>query len=106
MSQLSEILYALSDNTRLRILNLLSIKEHCVSDLVKIIKENQPKISRHLAYLKNVGLVEVKSHAQRKIYFIKEDMVSNYPFIRALLDELKEKDEYISDLKALYDKTI
>jgi len=48
---------AFSDPTRLRILNLLQPGELCVCELVGIIDVPQPKISRHLAYLRRAGLV-------------------------------------------------
>src|SRR3954467_7701291 len=48
---------AFSDRTRLRILNLLRGGELCVCDLVRVLKLPQPKISRHLAYLRKAKLV-------------------------------------------------
>ena len=48
---------AFSDRTRLRILNLLRGGETCVCDLVDVIGAPQPKVSRHLAYLRRAGLV-------------------------------------------------
>jgi ArsR family transcriptional regulator len=48
---------ALSDQTRLRILNLLQAGELCVCDLVDILEVPQPTASRHLAYLRKTGLV-------------------------------------------------
>jgi ArsR family transcriptional regulator len=48
---------AFSDRTRLRILNLLTPRELCVCDLVRIIGAPQPTVSRHLAYLRRAGLV-------------------------------------------------
>jgi len=48
---------ALSDRTRLRIVNLLRSGELCVCDLVDILGVAQPKASRHLAYLRRAGLV-------------------------------------------------
>ena len=48
---------AFSDRTRLRILNLLGGGELCVCDLVRVIGVPQPKVSRHLAYLRKAGLV-------------------------------------------------
>jgi ArsR family transcriptional regulator len=51
---------AFSDRTRLRILNLLRGGETCVCDLVAVIGGPQPKISRHLAYLRRAGLVEAR----------------------------------------------
>lgn len=51
---------ALADRTRLRLLNLIGDDEVCVCFLVEVIGTNQPKISRHLAYLKKAGLVSVR----------------------------------------------
>jgi ArsR family transcriptional regulator len=48
---------AFSDRTRLRILFLLRQRELCVCDLVEILSIPQPKVSRHLAYLRKSGLV-------------------------------------------------
>lgn len=48
---------AFSDRTRLRILNLLRGGEACVCDLVEVLAVAQPKVSRHLAYLRRAGLV-------------------------------------------------
>ena len=48
---------AFSDRTRLRILNLLRGGETCVCDLVDVLGLPQPKVSRHLAYLRKAGLV-------------------------------------------------
>jgi ArsR family transcriptional regulator len=48
---------ALADETRLRILHLLSRRELCVCQIVGVLKIGQSKASRHLAHLKNAGLV-------------------------------------------------
>ena len=48
---------ALADRTRLRLLNLMGNDEVCVCFFVEVLKTNQPKISRHLAYLKRAGVV-------------------------------------------------
>ena len=52
-----DIFKACSDETRLRILFLLSERELCVCELVAILDMPQGKISRHLATLKNASLV-------------------------------------------------
>jgi ArsR family transcriptional regulator len=51
---------AVSDPTRLRILNLLSSGELCVCHIVDALRVPQPKVSRHLAYLRKAGLVEAR----------------------------------------------
>ena len=48
---------ALADRTRLRLLNLMNGKEVCVCYFVEILGQSQPKISRHLAYLRRAGIV-------------------------------------------------
>jgi ArsR family transcriptional regulator len=48
---------ALGDNTRLRLLNLIGDQEVCVCYFVEILGQPQPKISRHLAYLRSAGIV-------------------------------------------------
>lgn len=49
---------ALADRTRLRVLNLMGEQELCVCYFVEIFGISQPKVSRHLAYLRNAGLVQ------------------------------------------------
>src|SRR6188474_2737950 len=51
---------ALADRTRLRLLNLMGADEVCVCFFVEILKTNQPKISRHLAYLRKAGIVDAR----------------------------------------------
>ena len=51
---------ALGDRTRLRLLNLMGEQEICVCYLVEILEQGQPKISRHLAYLRRAGVVEAR----------------------------------------------
>ncbi len=51
---------ALADRTRLRLINLMALDEICVCFFVEVLGENQPKVSRHLAYLRRAGLVEAR----------------------------------------------
>ena len=51
---------AFSDRTRLRILNMLRTGETCVCDLVQVLDVPQPKVSRHLAYLRKAKLVTAR----------------------------------------------
>jgi ArsR family transcriptional regulator len=59
---------AFSDKTRLRILSLLQAGECCVGDLVEILGVEQPSASRHLAYLRKAGLVNVRKAGQWSYY--------------------------------------
>src|SRR5271169_1690377 len=51
---------ALADRTRLRLLNLIADREICVCYFVEILRTSQPKISRHLAYLRRAGIVAAR----------------------------------------------
>jgi ArsR family transcriptional regulator len=57
---LALLLRALADRTRLRLLNLLAGKEMCVCYFVEALQMSQPKISRHLAYLRRYGIVTTR----------------------------------------------
>lgn len=57
---LPQLLAALADPTRLRLLNLMHGREVCVCYFVEILGQGQPKISRHLAYLRSAGLVRAR----------------------------------------------
>ncbi len=57
MKQMAKKFKALSDETRLRLLALLSHGELCVCDLMAVLQLPQSTVSRHLAYLKNSGLI-------------------------------------------------
>jgi ArsR family transcriptional regulator len=51
---------ALGDRTRLRLLNLMGEQEICVCYFVQVLGAPQPKISRHLAFLRSAGLVAAR----------------------------------------------
>jgi ArsR family transcriptional regulator len=63
---------ALADRTRLRLINLMGEDEVCVCFFVEVLKTNQPKISRHLAYLKRAGLVSARREGKWIHYRIVE----------------------------------
>ncbi len=57
---MEKLFRALADRTRLRLLNLMGDDEVCVCFFVEILRTNQPKISRHLAYLRRAGVVAAR----------------------------------------------
>jgi ArsR family transcriptional regulator, arsenate/arsenite/antimonite-responsive transcriptional repressor len=61
---------ALGDNTRLRLLNLMGEQEVCVCYFVEILGNPQPKISRHLAYLRSAGIVAARREGKWMHYRI------------------------------------
>lgn len=58
LDDLDALFKGFADPTRLRVLNLLAAGELCVCDIVDILALPQPAISRHLGYLRRMGLVE------------------------------------------------
>jgi ArsR family transcriptional regulator len=68
MDKPEQLFKAFSDETRLRILNLLAQRDHCVCEFQCILRVPQPTISRHLAYLRRSGLVEEERHGKRIMY--------------------------------------
>jgi ArsR family transcriptional regulator len=67
---LVQLFAALADPTRLRLLNLMNGREVCVCYFVEILKQGQPKISRHLAYLRRAGIVEARREGKWMHYRI------------------------------------
>lgn len=57
---LAPLFAALADPIRLRLLNLIAGSEVCVCYLVEVLRQSQPKISRHLAYLRKAGVVSAR----------------------------------------------
>jgi len=66
--KLIAIYRCLCDETRLRILHLLSVRPLCVCHLQAVLNEPQVKISKHLAYLKAQGMAESRRHQNWMIY--------------------------------------
>jgi ArsR family transcriptional regulator len=63
---------ALADQTRLRLISLIGDDEVCVCFFVEVLRINQPKISRHLAYLRRAGVVSARREGKWIHYRIVE----------------------------------
>lgn len=70
LPELGNLFLALSDKTRLRLLALMANGEVSVGFLAGQLGESQPKTSRHLAYLRNAGLVSARRDGKRIHYDI------------------------------------
>ncbi len=70
--RIEELFKALADRTRLRLINLIGDDEVCVCFFVEVLKLNQPKISRHLAYLRKAGVVTARREGKWMHYRIAE----------------------------------
>jgi ArsR family transcriptional regulator len=100
--ELADLFAALADPTRLRLLNLMDGREVCVCYFVEILKQSQPKISRHLAYLRNAGIVSARRDGKWMHYRIerpREERVS--AILDVTLASLKSDREMQTDLARL-----
>ena len=88
VEQLLQFFKALSDETRLRIMMLLTQGELCVCDLMLVLDEPQSKVSRHLAYLKHSGLTNSKRAGVWMHYRLKEPVGEIH---KAQIDFLKRQ---------------
>ena len=100
MDKLLDVLKALSDETRLRIINLLYEGELCVCDVMEVLQISQAKASRHLIYLKNAGLAKDRKVAQWAYYSLSKE--ESLKFIDSLVyDNLRKLEVYNTDLDNL-----
>jgi ArsR family transcriptional regulator len=72
LSDLDALFKGFADPTRVRILNLLAVGELCVCDLVAVLGLPQPAVSRHLAYLRRMGLVRARRDLKYAYYRLAE----------------------------------
>jgi DNA-binding transcriptional ArsR family regulator len=63
----------LAEPTRRRILDLLRDDERPVNELVTTLNVSQPGVSKHLRVLREAGLVEVRTDAQRRLYRVRPE---------------------------------
>src|ERR1700759_5278701 len=90
---LERFFQALGDKTRLRLLNLMGDQEICVCYLVEILGSPQPKISRHLAYLRRAGIVRARREGKWMHYqIVVPRHVGAAQILRQTLDVLKEEE--------------
>jgi DNA-binding transcriptional ArsR family regulator len=79
----------LAEPNRRRILDLLLVADRPVGDLVDELTVSQPAVSKHLRVLREAGLVEVRSEAQRRIY-------------RVRVEPLRSLDEWLEPYRRLW----
>src|SRR5437764_4747458 len=70
--RIEDLFKALADRTRLRLISLIGDSEVCVCFLVEILKTSQPKISRHLAYLRQAQIVTARREGKWRHYRLSE----------------------------------
>lgn len=93
---------ALADRTRLRLISLIGESEVCVCFLVEILKTSQPKISRHLAYLRRAQIVAARREGKWMHYRLTEPPDEHAArILREVRASLSEHPEFQRDREKL-----
>jgi ArsR family transcriptional regulator, arsenate/arsenite/antimonite-responsive transcriptional repressor len=105
MKTTARLFKSLSDETRLRILALLREGELCVCDLMAILDLPQSTVSRHLAYLRNAGLVDDRRQGVWMFYRLTtEDMSFESTLLVLLGTRFDELPQVAKDREALRER--
>lgn len=103
LSFITQMFKCMSEDSRLRILfQIHTNTEMCISDLELILDFTQAKTSRHLAYLKNNGILNSKKVDQWVFYYIKDEVKDffNQQFRFVEKDQVLQKD--LETFKVMY----
>ena len=97
-----QILKALSDGTRLRILNMLKEKELTVSEMCRVLKKGQPNVSKHLTRMRLAGLVVSRKEGNSRYYLLSEKVPEEYKdLIASVLNSLSGVATLVRDRQRL-----
>ena len=77
LKNMTNFFYAFSDNTRLKIIILLSIKPLCVGEITNVLDLNQTTVSHQLKILKSLNIVSCDRAGKNIIYYIKNSSIEN-----------------------------
>ncbi len=91
------ILKALADETRLRILHLLNKYDLCVCEIKTLLNLNQSNVSRHLNRLTSVNILEYYKVSKYVYYKISDEIITKYPFIHEVITEHAKKISHFND---------
>jgi len=78
MRELTKLLKVLSDESRLRALNLIQQRECCVCEVMQVMEISQSKASRILTALYDVGLLKLRREGRWAYYSIDTDRAKDY----------------------------
>lgn len=99
---LIQLMKALADETRMRILNILKDEELCVCEIEAVLDITQSNTSRHLNRLTNAKILDNYKVGNYVYYKIDKDVIKKYPFIKEIIEEHTMKDDtYQKDYERL-----
>ena len=94
---------SLSDEARIRILFLIRENEEmCIADLELILNFTQAKTSRHLLYMKNSGVLNIKKVDQWVFYYIKEEVKDFVNQMLKFVDKDQQMQQDLQTFKVMY----
>jgi len=112
MEKLLNTFKVLSDETRIRILVMLFHKKLCVCELCGVLGESQPKISKHLAKLRDMGYVKDERQEQFIFYCLNNtdkvlksilqdimDNLESYPSLQKDMEQLDSAEQYMESCR-------
>jgi len=102
MNQLTDLYKTLSDETRMRIINLIYQQDLCVCELVEILELSQPKISKHIAKFRQIGLVETERNEQFIYYKFNHNNTAYENIIKNMIEEIGKTELYKHDVERLH----
>lgn len=99
LSEMERLFKALADSNRLRILALLQEGALCVCQLMGVLGLSQSTVSKHLAILKEAGLLAEEQRGKRSFYALRKEFASPVvdAVMQAVLDRLKDSPELADD---------
>lgn len=97
MDQFNTLFKALSDDTRLRILHALSYRDLCVCEMTALFGEAQPKISKHLSKLKDLGLVQTTRQEKYMYYTLTPEQPLLHDLVALITKHIPENSLLIKD---------
>ena len=87
LTRIAEVLKAMADPTRLKILHCIHTQERCVSDILSVVGGSQANVSKHLSVLKRAGLVDCRRSGLNVYYRIIDEGV--FTICRNVCDSLE-----------------
>lgn len=101
MEKLLNTFKVLSDETRIRLLVMLYHKKLCVCELYGVLEESQPKVSKHLAKLRDMGFVKDERQEQFIYYYLNKDNKVLNTVLQEIVANIENYPTLLNDLKQL-----
>ncbi len=98
MRELIQVLKAIADKNRIRIIKMLEKKKMCVCELSAVLEITQPSVSRHLSILNNAGILKDERNGQWIDYSLNDERINQYaPVIKNVIQKWLNSDATIKN---------